>query len=249
MAAELDAVLDEIASIKEDAVTGRLRARPAWPMIVLRTPKVDLPAGDRRASRREQLACAPGATRQCPRHPGAHAAARIVDAVVPPGGPVRRVRRAASGDASRFHPRATCRMSANPSANGGLLREALRLPDFRDYAVEVPGPGTTVVESTHVLGTWLRDVIRDNPENFRLFGPDEVASNRLQAVYEVTDKQWNAELLADRRRGQPPRAPGPCHGDAERAPVPGLARGYLLTHLRDGDAPETTVFSVLMASA
>ena len=71
------------------------------------------------------------------------------------------------------------RMSANPHANGGLLLRDLRLPDFRDYAVDVPAPGATISEATRVLGTWLRDVIRDNPANFRLFGPDETESNRL----------------------------------------------------------------------
>ncbi|MET0783700.1 MAG: phosphoketolase family protein, partial [Leifsonia flava] len=80
-----------------------------------------------------------------------------------------------------------------PHANGGLLRQALRLPDFRDYAVDVPEPGATIGEATRVLGTWLRDVIRDNPSNFRIFGPDETASNRLSDVFEVTDKQWDAE--------------------------------------------------------
>jgi xylulose-5-phosphate/fructose-6-phosphate phosphoketolase len=85
------------------------------------------------------------------------------------------------------------RMSANPVANGGLLRRDLRLPDFRDYAVDVPAPGETVAEATRVLGGWLRDVMAENPDDFRLFGPDETASNRLQDVYEVTGKQWNAE--------------------------------------------------------
>jgi xylulose-5-phosphate/fructose-6-phosphate phosphoketolase len=85
-------------------------------------------------------------------------------------------------------------MSANPVANGGLLRKDLRLPDFRDYAVDVPSPGGSVSEATKVLGEWLRDVIRDNPHTFRIFGPDETASNRLSAVFEQTDKQWNAEF-------------------------------------------------------
>ncbi len=86
-------------------------------------------------------------------------------------------------------------MSANPVANGGLLRQELSLPDFRDYAVEVPSPGGSTSQATEVLGRWLRDVMHRNPETFRLFGPDETASNRLQAVYEVTDKQWNGEYL------------------------------------------------------
>ena len=74
----------------------------------------------------------------------------------------------------------------------------LRLPDFREYGVEVPAPGSTLAEATKVLGHWLTDVVRLNPDNFRIFGPDETASNRLQAVFEVTDKQWEAEFSAPR---------------------------------------------------
>ena len=85
------------------------------------------------------------------------------------------------------------RMGANPHANGGLLLRELELPDFRDYAVEVPAPTATVSEPTRVLGNFLRDVIRTNPESFRLMGPDETASNRLGAVFEVTNRVWEAE--------------------------------------------------------
>jgi xylulose-5-phosphate/fructose-6-phosphate phosphoketolase len=87
------------------------------------------------------------------------------------------------------------RLSANPHANGGLLLEELDLPDFRTYALEVPAPGATTGEATTVLGAFLRDVIRRNPHNFRLFGPDETASNRLSAVFEATDRRWNAGTL------------------------------------------------------
>ena len=87
------------------------------------------------------------------------------------------------------------RMSDNPHTNGGLLLKDLRLPDFRDFAVDVPGPGATIAESTRVLGHWLTEVVRLNPDNFRIFGPDETASNRLQGVFDVTDKQWNAEFF------------------------------------------------------
>ncbi|MGO9190468.1 MAG: phosphoketolase, partial [Streptosporangiaceae bacterium] len=89
------------------------------------------------------------------------------------------------------------RMSANPHANGGLLLRELNLPDFRDYAVPVPEPGTTEAEATRVLGTWLRDVIRDNPSNFRIFGPDETESNRLGAVYEVTNKVFEGTIVPE----------------------------------------------------
>ncbi len=91
-------------------------------------------------------------------------------------------------------PKAHRRMSANPHANGGVLLRDLRLPDYRDYAVDVPEPGVSRSESTRVLGGFLRDVVRRNPENFRLFGPDETASNRLGAVFEATDRAWDAAV-------------------------------------------------------
>ncbi|WP_066935690.1 phosphoketolase family protein [Microtetraspora fusca] len=87
------------------------------------------------------------------------------------------------------------RMSANPHANGGELLRPLVLPDFRDYGVEVKAPATATSEPTRILGAFLRDVIAANPRNFRLMGPDETASNRLQAVFEVTDRAWDAERL------------------------------------------------------
>jgi xylulose-5-phosphate/fructose-6-phosphate phosphoketolase len=92
-------------------------------------------------------------------------------------------------------PRSHRRMSANPHANGGLLLRDLAMPDFRAYAVEVPAPGATDAEATRVLGAFLRDVMAANRQNFRVFGPDETASNRLGAVFEATDKTWLAEVL------------------------------------------------------
>jgi xylulose-5-phosphate/fructose-6-phosphate phosphoketolase len=99
------------------------------------------------------------------------------------------------GDILRTVPRGTRRMSANPHVNGGELLLPLRLPDFRRHAVEVKSPATQTSEPTRVLGEYLRDVIAANPRTFRLMGPDETASNRLQAVFEATDRAWNAELL------------------------------------------------------
>ncbi|MER5626271.1 phosphoketolase family protein [Streptosporangium sp. NPDC002544] len=92
-------------------------------------------------------------------------------------------------------PEGPLRMSANPHANGGELLRPLALPDFRDYAVEVKAPARVSTEPTRVLGMFLRDVIAANPDNFRLMGPDETASNRLSAVFEVTDRAWDAEIL------------------------------------------------------
>ena len=96
------------------------------------------------------------------------------------------------------------RMSANPHANGGELLRDLVLPDFRDYAVEVTAPATGTSEATRVLGGFLRDIVARNPQTFRLFGPDETASNRLGDVFSVTGRTWLAELRG-RRRG--PRRP------------------------------------------
>jgi xylulose-5-phosphate/fructose-6-phosphate phosphoketolase len=98
-------------------------------------------------------------------------------------------------DLRALAPEGTRRMSANPHANGGLLTRPLRLPDFRTRAVDVPAPGATIHEPTKVLGEYLVDVVRDNPDNFRIFGPDETASNRLSPVYEVTDKVFAGEIL------------------------------------------------------
>ena len=98
-------------------------------------------------------------------------------------------------DLADLPPRGTKRMSATPHANGGELLRDLRMPDFREYAVEVPAPGATTAEATRVLGAFLRDVVRQNPDRFRLMGPDETASNRLGAVFEATDRTWVAPIL------------------------------------------------------
>ncbi|WP_295117821.1 phosphoketolase [uncultured Leifsonia sp.] len=193
MASTLDEILDRIAEIKAAAAAGDLVDRPAWPMLILRTPKgwtcppeIDgHPAENNWRSHQVPLADA--------RDTEAHTrllenwllSYRPEELFDESGAPVRLV--------ASLAPEGARRMSANPVANGGLLRRDLRLPDFRDYAVEVPAPGETVAEATRVLGGWLRDVMAENPDDFRLFAPDETASNRLQDVYEVTGKQWNAE--------------------------------------------------------
>jgi xylulose-5-phosphate/fructose-6-phosphate phosphoketolase len=94
-------------------------------------------------------------------------------------------------------PKGRRRMSANPHANGGLLRRVLRLPDFREYAVDVPKPGAAEVENTRPLGRFLRDVMALNPGNFRVFGPDETTSNKLDDIYEASKKTWLADYLPE----------------------------------------------------
>src|SRR5690606_714863 len=115
-----------------------------------------------------------------------------------------------------------------PYANGGLLLRDLRLPDIRDFAVDVPTPGGSTSEAPRVLGSWLTEVIRRNPDNFRIFGPDEVASNRLQAVYEVTGKQWNAQLYGPEVDEHLTRA-GRVMEMLSEHQCQGWLEGYLLT--------------------
>ena len=123
------------------------------------------------------------------------------------------------------------RMSANPHANGGLLRRDLKLPDFRDYAVEVPDDqkGKVLYENTRPLGEFLRDVMRDNMTNFRLFGPDETASNRLQAVYEVSKKVWMADLLPEDADGGELSRDGRVMEMLSEHTLIGWLEGYLLS--------------------
>ncbi len=195
MATTLDAVVADIVEIQRRARAGGDLRRPKWPMIVLRTPKgwtgpkvVDgLPVEGTWRAHQVPLT----EVRTNPNH------LALLE------GWMRSYRPEELFDAAgTFHPEIAAlapkgarRMSANPHANGGLLLRDLVLPDFRAYRVEVAKPGTTFSEATRVLGGFLRDTIRANPHNFRLFGPDETASNRLDAVYEATDKQWDAARL------------------------------------------------------
>jgi len=195
MAATLDAVLDEIARIQLLARAGKAADRFAWPMIVLKSPKgwtgpkeVDgLPVEGTYRAHQVPLT----AVRDNPKHLAMLEAwmrgYRPEELFGKDGGPIAELR--------ALTPRGDRRMSANPHANGGALLRDLVLPDFREYAVEVPRPGGSTAEATRVLGEFLRDVIRANPKNFRLFGPDETASNRLSDVFDATDRAWVAQRI------------------------------------------------------
>jgi xylulose-5-phosphate/fructose-6-phosphate phosphoketolase len=126
-------------------------------------------------------------------------------------------------------PKGTRRMGANPHANGGLLRKALRLPDFRDYAVKVDKPGISEVGPTQILGEFLRDIARDNPSNFRVLSPDENASNRLTAVYEVTKKAWLGEYFPEDADGSELAPDGRVMEMLSEHTLEGWLEGYLLT--------------------
>jgi xylulose-5-phosphate/fructose-6-phosphate phosphoketolase len=193
-AAALDGALDEIRDAQAAARSGGAAERPRWPMIVLRTPKgwtgpheVDgiQVEGTWRAHQvpLSGLADKPEHLAMLEEWLRSYRPEELFD---DDGRPVELLRDQV--------PEGARRMGASPHANGGELLRELSLPDFRDYAVDVPRPATTASEATRVLGGWLRDVMRGNGETFRLFGPDETASNRLGAVFEVTDRTWMAEI-------------------------------------------------------
>jgi xylulose-5-phosphate/fructose-6-phosphate phosphoketolase len=126
-------------------------------------------------------------------------------------------------------PKGERRMGANPHANGGLLRKALKLPDFRTYAVRVEKAGTTEVGPTQILGQFLRDIARDNPTNFRVLSPDENASNRLTALYEVTKKAWLGEYFPEDSDGGELAPDGRVMEMLSEHTLEGWLEGYLLT--------------------
>jgi len=197
LAAALDTCMDRITEIQQQARTGGSKERPRWPMIVLRTPKgwtgpreVDgKPAEGNWRSHQVPFTKVRGSKDHLKLLDDWLRSYKPEELFDETGAPVEEIRALA--------PVGERRMSANPHANGGLLLRALRMPDFRDYAVEVKKPGTGAVESTRVLGGFLRDVMARNADaaNFRVFSPDENNSNRLQDLLEVTQRAWNAETL------------------------------------------------------
>ena len=195
MAALLDLVMDELQEIQGSARRRGRATRPRWPMIVFRSPKgwtgpkeVDgLPVEGTWRSHQVPVdnMTNPEHLRILEQWLRSYQAEELFDddgALV--------------AELAALAPKGQRRMSANPHANGGELLQPLRLPDFRDYAVKVDNPGTSFDEATKVLGGFLRDVIANNPHNFRLMGPDETASNRLSAVFDVTNRDWLADVIS-----------------------------------------------------
>jgi xylulose-5-phosphate/fructose-6-phosphate phosphoketolase len=225
MAQALDDCLDRIAAVK-NAPTGDVARGVRWPMIVLRSPKgwTGPPIVDGQVMegsfRSHQVPISEART------DAAHRSAleawlrsyRPEELFDRQGGPV--------AELLGLPPSGPRRMSANPIANGGRLLVDLELPDFRDHAVDVPRPGTGRHEATRVLGGWIRDVIRANPGHFLLFGPDEVASNRLSDVFEVTGRRWLAETGPDDQFLDPE---GRVIEILSEHACQGLLEGYLLT--------------------
>ena len=197
MAATLDKVIAEIKQIQSNARTKGYKKRPIWPMIILKSPKgwtgpktVDgkMTEGSWRSHQvpLSELATKPAHIKLLEQWMKSYKPEELFD------------------KHGKFHkeyaelaPKGDLRMSANPHANGGIFLRDLKMPDFRQYAVKVSKPGSIETECTKILGYFLRDIMKENlaAKNFRVFGPDETASNRLQAIYEVSEKRWNAEYL------------------------------------------------------
>ena len=195
MAGTLDRIIEEIRNIQEDARANGFKHRPMWPMIVLRTPKgwtgpkvVDgkQMEGTFRAHQvpLADMASKPEHVKQLEEWMLSYRPEELFD----DHGTFRE-------EYAQLAPTGDLRMGANPHANGGILLKDLRMPDFREYALEVPRPGTVIAEATRVAGRFLRDIVKQNMRNFRIVGPDETASNRLQAVFEVTNRESTAEIL------------------------------------------------------
>jgi xylulose-5-phosphate/fructose-6-phosphate phosphoketolase len=236
MAATLERAVDEIREIQQAAREGNGHGRgaagaerPRWPMIVLRTPKgwtglKELDGHKVEGSwRSHQVPMSD--VRDNPAHMKAledwmrsYKPDELFDAngtLVP--------------ELQALSPKGHRRMGANPHANGGILRKELNFPDFRDYAVKVDVRGGTLHENTKPLGEFLRDIMRRNPRSFRVFGPDETASNRLQAIYQASKKIWMADLLPEDADGGELARDGRVMEMLSEHTLLGWLEGYVLT--------------------
>jgi xylulose-5-phosphate/fructose-6-phosphate phosphoketolase len=229
MAATLDEAVAKIRGIQSEARKSKKAERARWPMIVLRSPKgwtgpkeIDghkiegfwrahqVPFSDVRSN--------PANLKVLEEWMRSYRPEELFDArgrLVP--------------ELRALSPKGIRRMSANPHANGGLLRKDLRLPDFRQYAVDVSQKGVLAYENTKPLGEFLRDVMKNNMTSFRVFGPDETASNRLQAIYEVSKKTWLADSLPEDRDGGELAPDGRVMEMLSEHTLIGWLEGYLLT--------------------
>jgi xylulose-5-phosphate/fructose-6-phosphate phosphoketolase len=229
MAATLEHCVSEIKSIQDKARQTGSSARPRWPMIILRTPKgwtspklVDghhvenfwrahqIPITDPRSSS-EHLKLVEQWMRSYKPEELFDDEGRLLP------------------ELRELAPEGNRRISANPHANGGLLRKPLKMPDFRDYAFKVEHPARESASNTYIMGQFLRDVMRNNMTSFRVFGPDETASNRLTAIYEVTKKTWLDEIKPDDIDGSELAHDGRVMEMLSEHTLEGWMEGYLLT--------------------
>jgi len=229
MAETLDRAIDEIRAFQKAARQGQDGVRPRWPVIILRSPKGWTGPKELEGHKLEGF----WRSHQVPfadvRENPAHLKVledwmrsyRPQELFDDRGQLIRELRELA--------PRGTRRMSANLHTNGGLLRRELKLPNFRDYAVPVSTRGTMLHENTKPLGEFLRDIMSANPTSFRVFGPDETASNRLQAIYAASKKTWMADMLPEDADGGELARDGRVMEMLSEHTLLGWLEGYLLT--------------------
>jgi xylulose-5-phosphate/fructose-6-phosphate phosphoketolase len=228
MAETLDTVVAEIKRIQLDARTKGIKKRPAWPMIILKTPKGWTGPKEVDGKKTEdfwrshqvpfgELDKNPDHLKLLEDWMKSYKPEELFDEngrLIP--------------ELADLAPKGDRRMGANPQANGGLLLRDLRLPDFREYAVDVPNPGQVMAEGTRVMGGFLKDVMRLNSseKNFRVMGPDEVSSNRLSALFDVTNRAWMGQILPEDENLSPD---GRVMEILSEHTCQGWLEGYLLT--------------------
>ncbi|QVL45552.1 MAG: phosphoketolase family protein [Methylophilaceae bacterium] len=229
MAETMEKCVTEIRDIQKQARTSGIAKRPRWPMIILRSPKgwtgpkfVDQHKVEG-FWRAHQVPL--GNVRDNPEHLAqleAWLASYHPEELFDDTGKLR-------PELKALAPKGVRRMSANPHANGGLIRQDLRMPDFTEYGVQLPGPAKISVGNTRPLGEFLREVMRNNMQNFRLFGPDENTSNKLDSVYEVSKKMWLADYLPEDEDGGELAPDGRVMEMLSEHTIEGWLEGYLLT--------------------
>lgn len=229
MAATLEQCVSEIQAIQQLARSGNVVHRPRFPLIILRTPKgwtgpqqvdghkvegfwrshqVPLAEVQRNPEHLQQLEAWMRSYKPEELFDDEGKLIAELKAIAPTG---------------------QHRMSANPHANGGILRRSLKMPNFRDYAIQIAKPGQIEAENTKPLGQFLRDIMKMNPTNFRVFGPDETTSNKLNAIYEVSKKFWIAEYLPEDEDGGELSPDGRVMEMLSEHTLEGWLEGYLLT--------------------
>jgi xylulose-5-phosphate/fructose-6-phosphate phosphoketolase len=229
MAATTEHCISEILECRRQARASGVATRPRWPMIVMRTPKgwgAPLEVGGHRLEgfwRAHQVPLPdvkknPEQLKILESWMHAQKPEELFDA----NGKL-------APELKKLAPTGARRMSANPHANGGILKRALRLPDFRNYAASVQEPGKSEAENTRPLGAFLRDVMKMNMDNFRVFGPDENTSNKLDAIYEASKKFWIAEYFPEDADGTELAPDGRVMEILSEHTVEGMLEGYLLT--------------------
>ncbi|MEN9567549.1 MAG: hypothetical protein RLZZ69_2745, partial [Cyanobacteriota bacterium] len=229
MAATMEECIVKIREIQQEARSQNQAFRPRWPMIILRTPKGWTGPKDVDGHKVEGFwrshQVPMGGMHSNPEH------VKLLETWMKSYRPEELFDEHGTliPELKELAPVGLRRMSANPITNGGLVRKDLKLPDFRNYAVAMDKPGTVQVANTEVLGQFLRDVMRNNMNNFRVFGPDETASNRLSAIYEVTKKTWLADYLPEDQDGSQLSPDGRVMEMLSEHTLEGWLEGYLLT--------------------